>query len=147
MKKVMYRRCAPLAELTDVRNTDTKFLVESALHLALQRGGQEVKVKRQSHLARRREENRERLGVPPLQAEARRDPARGRLRWPAVDVDAKDMGSASVANEHARQLQLARASAVAGVEGRLSHRHPPAGRAELRRYGRSQGTFSFPFSC
>ncbi len=80
--------------------------------------------------------------VPTGQAKARWDAPGASISRPAVDVDAEDMGSAGVAREYARQLQLARTPSMAGLEGRLAHRDPPAGGAELRRYGRSEGAFS-----
>ena len=82
------------------------------------------------------------MGVPTVQAKARWDAARRGIRWPAVDMDAEDMGPAGVTHQHARQLQLPRTSPMACVERRLVDRYPPAGGAELRRYGRSEGAFA-----
>lgn len=93
-------------------------------------------------MARRREKGRGRVDFPAVQTKAGWDAARSGVRRPTVDMGAADMGPTGVARQHARQLQLARTPAVAGVEGRLADRDSPAGGTELRRYGGSEGAFS-----
>ena len=84
--------------------TDPELSLEPAVHLAVQRGGEEVEVEGEPHLARRREEGRGRVAVPAVPAEARGCAAGRGVHRPAVVVDAARVGPAGVAVEYAGEL-------------------------------------------
>lgn len=108
--------------------------MESALHFPFQRRRQEVKIKRQSHLACRCQEVRGRVDVPSFPAEAGRYTAWGGVCRPSLVVDSTYLGPTGIPLEYARSLQFTFASILVVMEGRRSLRNTHARGSELRCY-------------
>ena len=113
--------------MTGVR-ADPKLLVEPALHLALQRGREEVEVEGKSHLACRREEDGGRVVVPPFPAQAGRRASWRSVHWSAMVVDAAHLGSPGVAFEHACDIYFSEPPVLAVLERGHAILYSPAGR-------------------
>lgn len=110
---------------------DPKLPLEPAVYLSVQRRGQEVKIKREPHLARRCKEDRDRLGLPSLPTQIGRCTSRCGLYRSTLDVAAANLGPTGISIQYAGQVQFAVSAVMAIVEGRRVDRHPTARRSKL----------------